>query len=222
MKRIDFASINGAYAGFLTKREGKFLYDAGRKVSGKGCILEIGSWLGKSTVCLAMGSKHGPKVNVYAVDPHKGTIIHKEFGIVSSLEIFLNNIEKFGVEDIVVPIVKTSEEASIGWNKPIELIFIDGCHDYKAVLFDLLTWFKYLTQGGTIAFHDTSTHEGPRKVVEKYVYSCSSFKKIGKVDTITYAKKCSELPDFDVIIRKINRSVRFALLKTVPVKIKNQ
>ncbi len=38
----------------------------------------------------------------------------------------MKNIKNAGVDDIVIPIVKTSEEAAKNFNKPVEFIFIDG------------------------------------------------------------------------------------------------
>ncbi len=43
--------------GFLTDKDGALLFDLAKRVSGRGVILEIGSWKGKSTIWLAKGSK---------------------------------------------------------------------------------------------------------------------------------------------------------------------
>ena len=59
--------------GWLTDREVDFLHQTARDCAGDGVILEIRSYKGKSTVCLAKGSQAGSHVHVYAVDPHIGT-----------------------------------------------------------------------------------------------------------------------------------------------------
>src|SRR5712691_13572252 len=56
--------------GWLTDEEGEALYDLARACTGKGVIVEIGSWVGKSTICLGRGSLAGASVPIYAVDPH--------------------------------------------------------------------------------------------------------------------------------------------------------
>ena len=56
--------------GWLTDEEGEALYELARACTGKGVIVEIGSWKGKSTVCLGLGSQAGAAVPVYAIDPH--------------------------------------------------------------------------------------------------------------------------------------------------------
>ena len=45
--------------GWLSFAEGSFLYNAARNASGRGAVVEIGSWKGKSTIWLANGLKDG-------------------------------------------------------------------------------------------------------------------------------------------------------------------
>jgi predicted O-methyltransferase YrrM len=59
--------------GWLFEREGELLYDLAKNCTGKGVIVEIGSWKGKSTIWLGKGSKRGKKVLIYAIDPHTGS-----------------------------------------------------------------------------------------------------------------------------------------------------
>jgi predicted O-methyltransferase YrrM len=179
--------------GFLSDKEGKTLYDLAKKCSGKGVIVEIGSWKGKSTVCLAKGSKAGKKSKIYAIDPHTGSSEHKKwYGKVWTFEEFKKNIKEAKVDDIVVPIVKTSEEAAKTFDKPVELIFIDGAHEYEYVKKDFQLWFPKVIEGGIMAFHDTISWEGPNKVVNKYIHKSKYFKNIGIVNSITFAEKTKE------------------------------
>lgn len=189
--------------GWITKREEEFLYRMARQASGKGVIVEIGSYRGKSTIYLAWGAKDGSRAKVYAVDPHTGSPGIKELLGVSEIwtfDEFLKNIEVAGVSDIVVPIVKTSQEAAESWDEPVELIFIDGDHEYKSVETDFKTWFPHLTLGGVMAFHDTVvTYEGPRKVVRKHIYKSRHFKEVGTIDSITFATKVKKNAIKDVL-----------------------
>src|SRR3989304_6134493 len=45
--------------GMLTLNEAEYLYRLARTYPGKGVIVEIGSWTGKSTICLCLGSMAG-------------------------------------------------------------------------------------------------------------------------------------------------------------------
>jgi len=174
----------------VSDREGEFLYNAARNCTGKGVIVEIGSWKGRSTIWLGRGSKAGNKVKIYAIDPHTGSLIHRQmYGEVWTFEEFKKNIKAANVDDIVVPIVKTSEEAEKDWNDlPVEFIWIDGDHEYKAVKLDFDKWSPHLIKGGTIAFHDT-TFSGPKKVVIDNIYKSRNFTDVGLIGSITFAKK---------------------------------
>ena len=70
-------SLTPGIKGWLTKKEQFFLYNAARTCSGKGVIVELGSWMGKSAICLAKGSRESLKSKVHAVDPHTGNPEHQ-------------------------------------------------------------------------------------------------------------------------------------------------
>ena len=185
--------------GYLGADEGRLLYNLAKNCKGKGVIVEIGSWRGKSTIWLANGSKNGAGAKVYAIDPHIGSPEHqKEFGKVETFEDFKKNIEQAGISDFVVPLVKTSEEAAKQWSgEPIELLWIDGAHEYDMVKLDFDSWEPYLVEGGTIAFHDTGLRgskdrEGPKQFVEKYIFNSKHFRDIRFLETITFATKVNK------------------------------
>lgn len=177
--------------GWLTDAEGEFLYNSARSCKGKGLIVEIGSWRGKSTIWLARGSKAGNNVKVYAIDPHMGSSEHKRRGRrVWTFAEFKQNIRRADVEDVVVPIIGTSEDAAHDWDgKPVELLWIDGAHEYEIVKLDFDLWFPYLIEGGVIALHDTIGWPGPRRLVEEKVYHSHNFANVGFIDSLSYACK---------------------------------
>ncbi|HEX7041977.1 MAG TPA: class I SAM-dependent methyltransferase [Patescibacteria group bacterium] len=192
MKKIeDLKIFLKLVDGWLSFHEGFFLYKASVEVSklNRGEIVEIGSWLGKSTICLAIGS--GKSV-VYAVDPHKGEF-SKGNGLGKSaptFKEFVSNLKKANVNEKVVPIVKTSEDAAKKWNKKIKLLFIDGLHDIKHAREDYDLWSKFLIKDGIIALHDAFCgHVGPEKVVLESFLASAFYKEIGVVGSIIYAKK---------------------------------
>jgi predicted O-methyltransferase YrrM len=176
--------------GWLTDREVAFLYKTARECSQDGVILEIGSWKGKSTICLAKGSEAGAKVPVYAVDPHIGTL---EQGMWmdgrSSFEDFRKNISESGVEDLVIPLAKRSQDVAKNWDTPISFLWIDGDHSYAGAMSDFELFSKWVVEGGVIAFHDSTQDEVPQVVVE--VFGRPGFRKLGLVDSITHGVKCS-------------------------------
>jgi predicted O-methyltransferase YrrM len=188
--------------GFLSHEEGELLNNAAKSCTGKGTIVEIGSWKGKSTIWMGHGSKNGSGVRIFAIDPHTGTTNQKEIlGTIWTFEEFKNNIKNASVDDLVTPIVKTSEEAARDFSDPVELVFIDGDHDYKFVKADFDLWFPKLINGGLMAFHD-SGKAGPKKVLEDLVYRSENFRNIVTVDSITMAQKVEQNSAVDRIKNK--------------------
>ena len=167
----DPVKIMNDVEGYLTKREGKLLYNLAKECRGKGVIVEIGSWKGKSTTCLGLGSKAGNNVRIFSIDPHTGSSEHKiRFGKIWTFKKFIKNIKKAGIDELVSPLVMSSKTAAKKWKgKKIELLWIDGAHEYEFVELDYLLWEPYLIDGGIIAFHDT-LEGGPRDVVNKYIF----------------------------------------------------
>lgn len=154
--------------GLVAPSELRVLYDLAGKGEGEGEIVEIGSWRGLSTVILAKGLKMGGrKGRVYAVDPHSSSDVHIRCGIPSTEHEFRMNLERYGVSDVVTPMVMKSEEAAKGWNKPIRLLFVDGDHSYEAVKKDIEYWYPHVITGGTVVFHDF--YGSPAGTVKKAV-----------------------------------------------------
>ena len=181
--------------GWLTDEEGEALYDLARSCTGRGAIVEIGSWKGKSTVCLGLGSRAGASVPIYAIDPHADY----RFGD------FKTNVERAGIAELVRPIPSLSQPAADGFKEPIELLFVDGSHEYDLVLEDFEKWVPKVVDGGWVAFHDTTWTAGPRKVVGQAVYRSRRFKDAKfVVGSLTVARKVAEN---SVIDRARNRYV---------------
>ncbi len=189
---------------FLNIDEAYLLYDLAEK--SKGDILEIGAYKGGSTIILAKGLKENYKV--YSIDMHIRKKAFKlklgkryEYVPKDTSKIFIKNLKRFKVTDKVIPIIKTSEEAAIGWNKPIDILWIDGNHEYDFVRKDFMLWEPYLKKNGIIAFHDTWNPDdaimleknkylrGPTRLVQEKILNSRRFTEINRIKTITYARK---------------------------------
>jgi predicted O-methyltransferase YrrM len=166
--------------GWLTEEEGEALYELARACTGRGVIAEIGSWKGKSTICLGLGSREGASLPVYAIDPHADY----RFGD------FKTNVDRAGITDLVRPIASLSQAAADGFEEPIELLFVDGSHEYELVLEDYEKWVPKVVENGWVAFHDTTWTTGPRKVVGEAIYRSKRFKDVRfVVGSTTVARK---------------------------------
>lgn len=61
-----------------------------------------------------------------------------------------------------------ADEFSKVWVKPIQLLMIDGHHDYDSVKKNTLLWEGFVPSGGTIIFHDYDHSETKRWLDEHY------------------------------------------------------
>lgn len=132
--------------GWLLPEEGAALSELSR---GKR-VLEIGSYCGKSTICIAQTAEH-----VVAVDPHdgRGTFRPRE-----TRQEMLKNLRDFGLADKVT-IVHPDEFVPEEWG-PFDVGFVDGAHDYGSVQQDNDKLRRCLNPDGIIAFHDYRVKPG--------------------------------------------------------------
>ena len=182
--------VASAVNGWLTRREAEFLYEAARAVPRGGRIVEIGSFFGRSTLCLAFGSRDGNQAPILAVDPHYGSPKHERMiGCADTYPSFVANLEAAGVGALVEPVHATSERAAAECEGPLDLIFVDGSHELLAVRTDFERWFPKLRDGGTIAFHDSWHMSGVRRVTTGLLAAPCELASPRLVDTITACVK---------------------------------
>jgi MMP 1-O-methyltransferase len=205
---FNFARDISVVPGWLTKKESEFLYNQAKKVSGKNAIVEIGSWKGRSTVCLGIGVKEGNKAKIYAIDPHSDSLYEWWVGaerknipdkskVKNNYQIFLANIKKAGVGKHISPIRKTSNEAASDFQKPIEMLFIDGSHNFFDVKLDYKLWFPKLMNKGTIAFHDAWHSLGVLAVTTYIMLTSTKIRHPRLIDTIIAFQKVDKNSFFE-------------------------
>jgi len=127
-------------------------------------LVEIGAWFGKSTAYLAEKIIDSKKdITFYTVDTWQGSPESAtQRGIVNAhggdlFPAFWRNMTQAGVQDAVIPLQMTSEEASqVFEDDRLAFVFIDGSHTYSAVTGDLRMWYPKIKIGGFIGGHDFS------------------------------------------------------------------
>ena len=208
---FDFNKATENIGGWLTEAEGFFLYKVAEKIKNGNVIVEVGSWKGKSTICLGNGSKDGNKVKIFAIDPHIGSSEHqKMFGEVDTFEEFKQNINKAGIAEYIEPIRDASENAAKTFNQKIEFVFIDGAHEYNFVKRDFESWFPKVMSGGFLAFHDSWHFIGPNLATAIPLITSSKIKNPHLVDTITYFEKVERNSLFDRL-----KNIGFVVYRTL-------
>jgi predicted O-methyltransferase YrrM len=177
--------------GWLGLDEGRLLYRLAVEADPAGCIVEIGSWHGKSTIWLAAGAKAGRGARVVAIDPHRGTHLRAE-GETTDL-VLRANLVRAGVDDQAEIVVATSEEAAAGWTRPVSLLWIDGDHEYESVRRDFELWEPHLMPDAVVALHDTFVLTGPERVVRELLIKTGRFTSFVHANTTTAARRCERL-----------------------------
>lgn len=140
--------------GWLTKREGKFLYTLASAYHEIPDIIEIGSYKGKSTMIMASALAIRSFGRIIAIDPHQGDITLHTPKMPATLDAFRKTIRDSHLEKYVVLMRKTSIAASKHYLGKTDLLFIDGLHDYEHASEDFSAWFPFVIPGGIIVFHD--------------------------------------------------------------------
>jgi predicted O-methyltransferase YrrM len=134
-----------------------------------GTVVEIGSYLGRSTVFFALALREvNPQGRVVAIDPHTGDRQQLEALSADRLptfELFRQHCRAAGVEDLVEARVATSVEAAADWSGPVDLLYVDGWHSYDAVVADGEAWLPHLSSQGVVVFDDYMTYDEVREGV---------------------------------------------------------
>lgn len=226
-------SIEGV-EGWLSEDQAGRLFERARSVSPGGTILEIGSFRGRSTIVLARAAADG--VTLYAVDPHAGSDrgpqeIHgnAEAGEADRAA-FAANLERAGVAARVSHVRLPSAGALGRIAGPIDLLYVDGAHRYRAARGDLLAWGARVPAGGTMLVHDAFSSIGVTLAILRgltfggdFAYagrtrSLAEYRRVagplrGRARVLNALRQLSELPWF-----ARNVTVKLALvLKLRPV-----
>jgi predicted O-methyltransferase YrrM len=133
-------------------------------------IVEIGSYLGRSTVFFAKTLEAlDVDGTVTAIDPHTGDRQHLEnLGAdeLPSYEMFRTHLATTRMTDRVRPIVAPSHDVAAKWNEPIDFLFIDGWHSYDAVIEDGHDWMPHLADRGVVVIDDATRYPDVRRAVD--------------------------------------------------------
>lgn len=143
-------ALADAIGGWLTPAQGRLLWDSVMGLPEGSTVVEIGSHKGRSTVVLGLAAR--PRgVRVVAIDPFvEGTM----FGGITTRSVFEANIAAAGLEEVVELMAMPSREARSNWHDTVDLLYIDGKHDYWTVVDDL-RWGAFLAPHARVLIHDS-------------------------------------------------------------------
>jgi len=171
--------------GLITEPEAETLYKLASEVPAFGNIVEIGAYQGRGTCALAIGAKTVQGVKVYSVDHHPDYTAGDTHFNEQDLQAYYANIAHYELGSIVRTINLPSEQAFVSWQGDIDLLWIDGDHEYEAVSRDFALWGSFAT---VVALHDTAGHhEGVSRLVTEIIQA-GTWAEVSKVDSITVFK----------------------------------
>lgn len=152
----------------LTDNEQNKLYELAISLPSHSHIVEIGSYLGASTCCIANGLKN-KNSKFYCIDTWENDAMSE--GKKDTYEEFIHNIKNF--KEMICPIRGYSSDVvntikSLVHSK-IDLLFIDGDHSYEGVKKDWDLYSPMLKSGSIVIFHDVGWADGVKKVIREDV-----------------------------------------------------
>ena len=149
-------------------------------------IVEVGSFLGCSTILLAGARAVGGSGRVHSVDTflNSGDELSKPVydAIAAScdtsvLDGFIRNLIRAGVRDLVEIHVGESSGVATRWNTPIDLLVLDGDQSCDGVQGAFHSWSPWLKPGGFVALHNAEPsyrvagHDGHARLAESLLAS---------------------------------------------------
>jgi predicted O-methyltransferase YrrM len=150
-----------AIGGWLTEAQGRVLFEAVAALPGNAHVVEIGSHQGRSTVVLA----GRPDVRITAIDPF---VPGRMFGGPAARDAFEANLRAAGARGRVRLLQARSGDLRPGWTAPVDLVYVDGKHDYWTVADDL-RWADLLEPGRRLFLHDCFSSIGVTLAVLRHV-----------------------------------------------------
>ena len=148
-----------------------------KAVPENGTLVEIGSWMGKSTSCMGLLIKNlNRNVKFYSVDTWEGSNEEPHIELIQKLKAqgktlfgeFQKNIKSCGVDDVIIPIRSTSILAAEQFeDNSLDFVHIDASHEYDDVLNDIKSWYPKVKPGGMIT-GDDYVWSGVNKAVNEY------------------------------------------------------
>lgn len=182
--------IVGRIKGLISLDQAEWLFRTAQSLPDDACIVEIGSYLGRATVGLALGCVGSNRL-VYSIDTFRGIYYDSPSGErfeQDFFEMWRDNMEEVGILEYIRPLCEDSEIVAKQWKEPIHFLFLDGSHKYETVLADYQGFYPYVVDGGIIAFHDVVPEwGGPFRVWNELARN--ELADIGTVRQLAYGRK---------------------------------
>ena len=189
--------------GWIRGREAVALAQSSAGLPAGAIIVEIGSFLGCSTVILAGSRRLRGSGILHAIDPFSGSgdtfsaPIYQQITAASARSLrerFEENIDRAGLSAWVQVHQATALEVAHGWTSPIDMLYLDGDQSRRGARDSFLAWESFLRKDGLLAINNSADgahppdHDGALQVVRELV-APPAYCEIERVEAVTFAKK---------------------------------
>ncbi len=176
-----------------------------------GIIVEIGSFLGRSTHYLGTSLMNAGKedVKIYCVDTFEGSSEHANIKLPKDFSsIFRENLKFFIGRDMVrlcqgrsddIAILERFEEATVDY------VLVDGAHEYDAVKEDIINWWPKLKPNGVMFGDDYSLTSVSQAVKDGFgAIQVEAYGANKGFEQTWYSAKNGENKQFEKLIPGVN------------------
>lgn len=211
--KLAWSKIDGV-EGWLSQSEAELLFTCASNSASRN-VIEIGSYKGRSTTALALGSQVNGQV--FAIDPHTGDKTQVNAGLqIDTFNEFIENMNRLGLKQRVTSVRLTSQEAFVANNyAEVGVVFIDGWHDTDEVFHDISESAQFCTSLHTILiddFHQKQVEAGILKAMRFLPPPILSVGKIVMFSNDTHLLRSKEFRTYYNRHRQLN--LRLSKFKT--------
>jgi hypothetical protein len=200
---VKYSVLGREIPGWTRGEEAIALALVARQLPPAAVIVEIGSFLGSSTVLLAGARKTAGSGKVHCVDPFDASgddfSVPVYRGIVDSLQAplrqsFEENIRRADLSAWVQVHQGMAQAVGEGWTEPVDMLFFDGDQSPEGVRSAYEAWGAHLRVGGIIAVHNSAdgiyakTHDGQRRLVVEAILP-PRYADLTCIGSTTFARK---------------------------------
>lgn len=167
--------------GWLTEAQGRRLWEETISLGRGSHVLEIGSHRGRSTLVLAAAlCSRGPGGRLTAVDAF---VPGPRYGGQLARTALERNLRAAGLEGHVTVVASRSSEVRQTWHEPVDLVWVDGKHDFWTCSDDL-KWARQLPSGGHLLVHDAFSSIGVTTALLVHVLPSRRLRLVDRVGSL--------------------------------------
>jgi predicted O-methyltransferase YrrM len=191
----DFHRSNGAsfddalraieeIEGWLTVDQARILYDRAAGLAPGSRIVEIGSHHGRSSIVMALGARE--EVEIVAIDPFArperppGVQLNDAQVGERDLDLFHANLARAGVRHRIRHVRKYSAQALGAVSGSVDLLYVDGAHEFAPARSDIRDWGARVRPGGTMLVHDSFSSIGVTLAQVVTLFGGNRFRYVGR------------------------------------------